>query len=87
MESPLTEDVILFSIMFTLIIVLVAISATLSWGWVTISDCLAYDPPFAPECYSVSPNKPTGGHDDPMWWPHEGRVGFEAYGPPWPLPD
>lgn len=44
MESPLTEDVILFSIMFTLIIVLAAISATLSWGWVTISDCLAYDP-------------------------------------------
>ena len=81
----MVEDVILYSVVFTLILVLVAFAATMSWGFITMSDCLALD--FESECYSVSPNKPTGGHDAPMWWPHENRTGFEVYGPPWPLPD
>jgi hypothetical protein len=84
MEFLLVEDTVLVSIVFTLIIVLVAFSATMAWGFITVADCLALD--FDSTCYSVSPNKPTGGHDDPMWWPHENKV-FKDYGPPWPLPD
>ena len=86
LESSLLEDVAILSTMFTIIIILVAIVATLSWGFSVMGECLAADPPFSPECYSESPNKPTGGQDDPMWWPHENSIGFEAYGPPWPLP-
>ncbi len=62
------EDAVLFTVMSTLIIILVGLLRILSWGLLTMGECLPSN--YEPSCYSASRNDAidTG---DPLWFPHE----------------
>lgn len=48
---------------------LLRIGSMVSWGFVTMADCLEMD--FDPACYSKHSNESTGSNGSEMWWPHE----------------
>jgi hypothetical protein len=62
------EDAILWTIVVLVAAVVVIFVQITSWGFLTLSDCLAAD--FNPVCYSVHENSVVD-RDSPMWWPHD----------------
>jgi len=49
--------------------VLLRFGSVVSWGFVTMADCIEVD--FDPACYSEHSNESAGGDNSEMWWPHE----------------
>ena len=62
------EDAILWTLLnLTIVVALSVIIEVVSWGLISMSDCIAVN--FDPACFSVHSNQPID-RDDPMWWPH-----------------